>query len=169
MKGRFLNTSILTDLVDEEFDFAVAVGSLHHTGNVEIALTNLEKLIKLGGTSLVMVYNEFEYTRIMGRPILSISNYFRSLMGSQLVFAENDRSWRGRNDVNSVGEPAPFTSYQSHKFFYSENRLCEYSVQKENFHSFSLFGKRISRDFLLNYPSRVLGTDLYAKGIKIKQ
>lgn len=166
LRGKFLNQSILTDLVDQKFDFGVAIGSLHHTSDLEQSLNNFENMIMPGGRSLVMVYNEFEFRRIIGRPLLATLNFSRSMLNRSHVFHEQDFGWRGRNDSNSQGESAPFTSYQSKKFFHSKKRLCTYSVQKENFHAFSFLGRSFPRSKLLKHPFRFLGTDLYASGIR---
>ena len=154
-------------ITQNKYDLIVAIGSLHHTGNLENALTNLESLLSQNGILFLMIYNEFDLFRLFRHPIRSIS---RSKLAKNLIatsWPELDSRERAFSDIDSLGRSAPYTAYSSRHFF--KSRSLEYSVRSENFHNIRLpvlKSIRIPRNFLLEKFSKFCGCNLYAIGEK---
>jgi SAM-dependent methyltransferase len=171
LDGNFLNRSILDDsLADElqKFDVGIAIGSLHHTGDLEHAIENLEKLIRPHGRLLVMVYNAFGLRRMVTRPHVAARQMVSYIFSSQSSWPESDPVTRGKSDTNSLGIPAPVTTYATKRVFKSRHHHVNYKIQRENFHRIPLpkkMGGQISRSTLLGLPAHIMGPDLYAEGI----
>lgn len=171
LKGTFVTNSILKvqpkDL-GKPFDVAVAIGSLHHTGNLTVAVKRLEELVKPGGKILIMVYNEFELKRIINRPRRALRHALTRRTQPHATWPEMDEKARGANDTDSKGRPAPFTNYSTKTTWKSiSGRQVEYRVTRENFHRIPFpgaAGGQIPRHWLLGLPARIVGTDLYVEG-----
>ena len=164
-----VNKSILEGPVStkdgEKFDCAIAIGSLHHSGNLHLALSNLVGSVKPGGRILVMVYNEFSIYRLFSNPFKFVKRAILVRSRNIHNWNELDNSIRAANDKNDIGEAAPHTSYSSKRLFHS--RLdSKWSVKSENISSFTLFGKFIDRKRLFPIVQQAGGLDLYAMGIK---
>ena len=60
-QGSILNAPF----VDASFDFIVAIGCLHHTGNLQRAIDECNRLLRPGGRLIFMVYNAYSYRRFV--------------------------------------------------------------------------------------------------------
>jgi SAM-dependent methyltransferase len=164
-----INKSILEGTVfnenEERFDCVIAIGSLHHSGNLKLALDNMIDSVKPGGKILVMVYNEFSFYRFLNNPI----RFFRRLTESKFKriysWSEIDGTVREVNDSNDKGISSPHTAYSSKRMFTSRTDL-KWSVTSENLSDFMLFNRHINRKKLLHLVKFFGGLDLYATGIK---
>jgi SAM-dependent methyltransferase len=169
LQGQTINQSILELSPDfnNSFDTGIAIGSLHHTGNLVEAVRSLERLVRPGGNLLVMVYNEFELRRIMRKPIRTLFHGVQCAFRVKTMWQEDDSVMRGLNDANLLAESAPSTAFASKKFFDSvsqQNTIWE--VTRNNFHDVSKYHRLLTRERCLGWPSRLLGPDLYAMGYK---
>ena len=164
----FLCKNILEFSTSEKYDLVVAIGSLHHTGNLEKALNNVEELLVPNGQILVMVYFAFQPRRWVMHPFrtfLELLKTFKYLGNQTLVFTENDKKLRAKADVNQAGEAAPYTAFSSRKLFMNRNHI-EYDVTLNNFHRVPFLSRLIPRDFFLKYFANLGGCDIYALGLK---
>jgi len=165
---RYFCQSILEIELQETFDFVIAVGSLHHTGDLDKALNVAESLTKKKGTLLIMIYYAFQPRRIIFHPVRTFNEYFRSnllVRNRQIIFAEQDSHLRAKADSNSAGKPAPYTAFSSRKIFSNRSGVT-YKLRLNNFHRLPLVSRFISRDFFLKYFSKYFGCDIYAIGRK---
>jgi SAM-dependent methyltransferase len=48
---------------DERFDWLIAVGCFHHTGNLQCCLDESWRVLRPGGTAMIMVHNVYSYRR----------------------------------------------------------------------------------------------------------
>jgi SAM-dependent methyltransferase len=163
--GEIINSSILEPIEGafRKFDIGIAIGSLHHTGDLKRAISNLEQLVKEDGQILIMVYNHFEISRVVKRPIRAIADYFELKIGNKLAFNETEVGLRAANDSNSEGIAAPHTEYATKSFFNSLDGGFRYSTKLENFHQPTGLLSGVKRTSLLGLPSKLFGTDIYAK------
>ena len=166
---RTINGSILEGPISTQsggnFDVAIAIGSLHHTGNVTLALDNLIGSVKPGGKILVMIYNEFSVYRFIKNPVKFLFHLMLSGFRRQYSWSEKDENIRAMNDSNERGEAAPHTAYSSRRFFLSQ-RKSQWKVKSENISNVMIFRKHIRRESMLRYVKLVGGLDLYALGVK---
>jgi ubiquinone/menaquinone biosynthesis C-methylase UbiE len=164
-----INLSVLegevSNSTDSKFDCAIAIGSLHHSGNLELALDNLIRSVKPGGKILVMVYNEFSLYRLVKNPLRFFLRFLQSKFGQHYTWSENDETVRSINDSNDQGVAAPSTAYSSRSLFTSRSD-SNWKVNSENISDFTMFGKHFERSRLLHFVKNAGGLDLYAIGIK---
>ena len=171
LKGNITNRSILDTYKSneiEKYDSAVAIGSLHHTGDLNLALKNLESLVKPGGKILIMVYNYSQPKRVLFNPIMFISNIIYVLFNKQFSFEEKNRLVRKASDKNLKGEAAPITTYASRKIFSNRNEF-NYTFTLKNSHKLGYKFLYIPRRFVLTFLSPFIGTDIYARGIRLEK
>lgn len=161
-----LNRSILegpvTTQLGDRFDVAIAIGSLHHTGDLALAIDNLVNSVRPGGKILVMIYNEFSVYRFIHNPIRFLKRYVLSNFKKSYTWSENSKSVRAVNDSNEQGAPAPHTAYSSKQLFYSRIDST-WTVDTQNISNLPLLGLR---NTLLPFVRNGGGLDLYALGVK---
>ncbi len=177
LKGERVNlTTINRSVLDGEnlaqfenkFDAAVAIGSLHHSGNVELAIDNILRMVKPGGKILIMIYNEFSLFRFVKNPLGFTKHLLESFLRKKYTWIENDKKVRGVNDSDSDGNAAPHTAYSTKKLFHS--RLdSKWNVRSENISDFVILKKVINRKRLLPIVKKYGGLDLYAFGTKTSE
>jgi len=165
-----INTSILegniSTKIGDRFDCAIAIGSLHHSGNLGLALDNLIGSVKPGGKMLVMIYNEFSFFRLLNNPMRFIHRLIESKFRKNFTWSEYDGNIRAVNDSNEQGIAAPHTAYSSKRLFTSRTD-SSWRVNSENISDIMLFKKHINRKKLLHLANIFGGLDLYATGIKL--
>lgn len=117
---------------DGSFDCVIAIGCFHHTGNLAGALTETRRILKSGGSAIVMVYNGNSYRRWMRYPHETFKQFMHDRnWGEEELVASSEA--RGAYDSNAAGTAAPATE------FVSARRLKEYcagfssvKIYKEN-------------------------------------
>jgi SAM-dependent methyltransferase len=130
---------------DAAFDAVYSIGCLHHTGDLRRAVGEIRRVLKPGGTAVVMLYNRHSARRLLDRTRAEVEI-------------------RGTYDANAEGEPAPHTDFTSRR---DARRLfggfVRAKVTGENFDDVSFRGRvRLTRDRVIRTPlPRVLGLDLY--------
>lgn len=164
---RYFTESILDFKPSKKYDSIIAIGSLHHTGQLESAITNLEQFLKPGGKILIMVYYAFQPRRLILSPLQCLKNYvqIKNKREPNYIFQEHHEWLRKKADANSMGEAAPNTAYTSRKFFNHRPQMF-YNVQLNNTHGIPFTNRMIGRNFLLKNLSRYIGCDIYAIGTK---
>lgn len=148
---------------DRSFDYVVAIGSLHHTGNMQRAIQECHRVLRPGGSLVFMVYNAFSYRRFLQARRSTLLQLAREALGVRGVVGAGHAGERAAYDSNSSGEAAPHTDWISVR---SLRALCgefsQFRARRENIDQERPF-QRIPRTMLLRTPvPRLLGLDIYA-------
>lgn len=132
---------------DAAFDFVYSIGCLHHTGDLPQAISEVHRVLRPGGTAIVMLYHEHSLRRLLAVKLPALVRR-----------APVDESQRGMYDKNLAGEAAPHTDYVSRS---DVRRLfggfASVGIDTRNFDPVRF----IPRERLLGNIDRVLGLDLY--------
>jgi SAM-dependent methyltransferase len=169
LEGQARQGSILAaDFPSESFDFVVAIGCLHHTGDLRRAIDECHRALRRGGKLVCMVYYAYSYRRFYQARREMIRYAIRELMGYRGVAEARTDKERAAYDVNSGGEAAPHTDFISVR---SLRHLCRkfssFSAQAENIDNGKPFETALPRrDLLKTIWPRVCGLDLYATAVK---
>lgn len=150
-------------LADRSFDHVVAIGSLHHTGDLPRAIAECHRLLRPGGKLTFMVYYAYSYRRWVQAGRQTLKHWLRERLGRAQVVGAAHAGHRGAYDINSAGDAAPHTDWVSVRTL---RHLCrefrEVSVRLENIDQERPFAA-INRDILLySELPRLIGLDLYA-------
>lgn len=159
--GDVLNMSTIDD---SHFDAVVAIGSLHHTGDFDRALSEVVRVTKSGGSVIGMVYSLFSLRNWLKQPLILLAalKKYRSPTGARIGA---DEHLRWMSDHNSSGQAAPATEYFSRRAL--RKVLSQYgsvNVRARNLDSVGVLGFSFPkiRNILMRTPiSRLLGLDLY--------
>jgi SAM-dependent methyltransferase len=165
-KVNFICTSILNYKPESNFDIVIAIGSLHHTGDLPRSIAKVESLLEKNGTLLIMVYYAFQPRRIIKHPIKTLKEFGQTRINKKyrkLYFNELDVKIRGKADSNQHGIPAPYTAFSSRKLFLQNNDF-RYNISLNNFHNVPILSWFVSRNFFLKYFSKYFGCDIYVVG-----
>ena len=143
------------------FDAVVTIGCLHHTGNLPRALDEVHRVLRRGGTALVMIYNAFSYRRWWTAPGATWQTFTRDYFGSGADLAISATE-RAAYDRDRSGAAAPATVFTSSRRL---RALCRHFnsvvIRKENAEREPPFS-RVPRKRLLPILGPALGLDLYA-------
>lgn len=144
---------------DASFDHVVAIGCLHHTGDLPGAVGEVHRMLRPGGRALVMVYNKNSFRRMK----MAVAAAPGRVLGRRAGTVDEEEM-RGAYDRNTGGEAAPATEYTSvrgaRELF---SRFSDMRVRRENFDD---LGRRLPRKRLLGWPAHLGGLDLYITAIK---
>lgn len=149
---------------DETFDCVYSIGCLHHTGNLQRAVDEVFRVLKPGGTAMIMLYNANSFRRLVRTPIDVAYTIFKSgPRGWVAKWRENERAMY---DANVSGDAAPHTDYTSirsaKRIF---RRFTDIVIEKQNADPIK-FPYYIPRERLLDTIGRRLGLDLYIRAVK---
>lgn len=168
LPGKATQGSVLEPPFPEKsFDAIVAIGCLHHTGNLKLAIDRCWDLLRPGGRLVFMVYYAYSYRRFRMAPATTVLSLGKELMGYRGVVGSSADRERAAYDAGSKGDGAPHTDWISVR---SLRDLCgkfsSFSAQIENIDQEPPF-KATPRVELLKtrWPS-VVGLDLYATAVK---
>lgn len=167
LPGRAYQGSILNPQFDQEsFDYVIAIGCLHHTGDLKLAIERCRELLRSGGKLIFMVYYAYSYRRFKMVPMTTLKSLFRELCGYRGVVGQSGASERAAYDTNAGGAAAPHTDWISAR---SLSSYCEHftglTMKVENLdENFLVSGSR-SRLIGTKLPS-LMGLDLYATATK---
>ncbi len=104
----------LKAFADNTFDVVLAIGSLHHTGDFDRAITEAVRVCKPNGVVTGMVYSLFSARNWLSRPIrilrCTLSNFNAPYAR---VKADEKLRWMSDHDSNSTAAPA--TEYFSRR------------------------------------------------------
>jgi SAM-dependent methyltransferase len=152
---------------NEEFSFVYTIGCLHHTGDLERAVSEIYRVLKTGGRAVIMVYNSHSFRRWVRIPMKYAAGMLKGLLVGEKPSKFSAYS-RGLYDSNPDGTESPFTEFVSKRrvkrIF---GRFSSVHIQCENFDSISIRGKTIlPRKWFLNNVGRLVGLDLYVLAAK---
>ncbi len=156
---------------DASFDYVYSVGCLHHTGNLDRAISEVHRVLGRGGKAIVMLYNRHSFRRLVKLPVLSLRGLVSSLSGLLGYRTRTNLAQRVRAlyDINTKGDPAPHTDYVSRgqvRQLFRDFR--DVRIESQNFDSLVFLPGRlvIPREKLLGNVARVAGLDLYIQAYK---
>ncbi len=138
---------------DSTFDRVVAIGCLHHTGDMRGAIGEVHRILKPGGEATVMVYNRRSFRR------------FTQALARRLGRGPTDEEARAAYDTDTGGAAAPATEYAT-RGEAKRDLFADWSEVKARTENFDLARVPVPRRALLAGPGRVAGLDLYVKAVK---
>jgi SAM-dependent methyltransferase len=152
---------------DESFDYVVTIGCLHHTGDVEKAIAECYRLLRPGGTFIVMVYNAYSLRRWYQAGGSTLTYLMREIGGYRGVVESRAAKERAAYDSNQAGDAAPHTDWISVKSLrYFCRGFKSFAASRENFDRVPRFSWA-SREWLLQTPlPAIFGLDIYATARK---
>jgi SAM-dependent methyltransferase len=164
LAGQVVVGSILAaPFKDACFDFIVAIGCYHHTGDMQRAIDESHRLLAPGGSLIVMVYNGLSYRQWYADWRVTLSR----VLGTdrhEVTAAE-----RARYDKSEHGA-APHTDFPTRRQLRQMCRnFSEFKSRLENVDQEPPFNKW-TREQLINTPiPRLCGLDIYATATKGRQ
>ncbi len=147
------------------FDAVYSIGCLHHTGNLPLAIQEVHRVLKRGGTAVIMVYNRHSFRRLI---MLPWAFALAHLSG------KHTPSWsefvKAAYDGIPLGPPhTEFVSRTQAKHLF--RKFQQVRIERQNFDNLSFgffgYGRFVNRKHLLDTPlARFAGLDLYIVGKK---
>jgi SAM-dependent methyltransferase len=138
---------------DASLDRVYSIGCLHHTGDLPTSIREVHRVLRPGGSALVMLYNALSLRRLRAVALPRLLRRGPSAARERAMY-----------DTNSSGEAAPHTDYVSPR---EVRRLfgdfADVSIDVRNMDPIVLPGgiATIPRERLLGNLGRVVGLDLY--------
>lgn len=152
---------------EASFDFIVAIGCLHHTGDLAKALARCFDLLRKGGTLVVMVYSAYSYRRWKMAFAATLRYWLDERSGYRGAITSHRASERAVYDTDSSGIEAPHTDFISRRSLAS---LCatftEFDANYENIDNGFPFWLVPRRVLLSTAIPRLVGLDLYARAVR---
>jgi ubiquinone/menaquinone biosynthesis C-methylase UbiE len=151
---------------DGSFDYLVSIGCFHHTGDVQRCLDETYRVLRPGGTAVVMLYNKFSFRQWARRPAATARELVRDRFGG--VRRLDADVLRGEYDAHVDGTAAPEVTLHSVRELRRRfGRFRQASIRKRNCDTLVLFRDYcIPRERLLSTLGRCLGLDLYVRAVK---
>lgn len=151
---------------DGTFDYVYSIGCLHHTGDLPKAVSEVYRVLAIGGKAVVMLYNRYSFRQLAQLR----ASYVWEILTRRRRPGSFGEAVRARYDSNSAGDAAPHTDFVSRSDVRRHLFECFSSIRidVQNFDGYVLFRGRIviPRERLLGNIARVLGTDLYIVATK---
>ena len=149
---------------ESSFDCIVTIGCLHHTGDLNRAISECRRILRPGGRLVIMVYYAYSYRRFIQAPRETFAYMAKELLGYRGVVGHSRENERVAYDANAAGAAAPHTDWISAR---SLGRLCagfsSFSARTENIDNGKPFHRsRPRRELLMTWYPRWFGLDLYA-------
>jgi SAM-dependent methyltransferase len=132
---------------DNRFDFLYTIGCLHHTGNTPRAVTEVHRVLKPGGTAVVMLYNAHSLRQLLKVRVPELLRRGRSHDEQAAMY-----------DTNAAGAAAPHVDYWTRGGVRGMfGAFAKVDIDVRNFDN----TRFVPRERLLGNVDRVLGLDLY--------
>jgi SAM-dependent methyltransferase len=143
---------------DGTFGHVVSIGCLHHTGDLPRAVAEVHRVLRPGGTAMVMLYNRHSWRQLV----------LRWQARKAAADADEDERARSAYDANAAGDAAPETVFVTARQVREElfANFAAVQVQRHNFDPIRLlsiggYTLWLSRERALPTIARVAGLDLY--------
>jgi SAM-dependent methyltransferase len=167
LNGHATRGSILEPpFASESFDAVVAIGCLHHTGDLQRAIDQCWKVLRPGGQLIAMVYYAYSYRRILKAPAGTLRYAGRELLGYR-GGVEGNALERAAYDAGGDGSAAPHTDWISVR---SLEALCarftSFTSTIENIDQEKPFARSPRVELLKTRWPGLMGLDLYATATK---
>ncbi len=137
---------------DGGFDYVYTIGCLHHTGDTAAGVAELHRVLRPGGTAIVMLYNKHSLRQLLK---VALPELLRRVRSQDRVAA--------MYDTNEAGEAAPHVDYSSKSDV--RRMFGAFTSVKIDVHNFDAT-RFIPRERLIGNVDRVLGLDLYITACK---
>lgn len=140
---------------DNSFDFIVAIGCLHHTGDIAKSINEVFRVLRKGGKTLVMLYNKDSYRQ---------KKYNKEVKKKNKSMKVLNKSY----DSNSDGVIAPIIEFSSRNDILEYFKLfSQINIRVENFDAVRLFRNYyIPRNIVLKTIAPFWGLDYYITATK---
>ena len=168
LPGKASQGSLLEpQLAVASFDYVIAIGCLHHTGNLKLAIEQCHSLLKPGGQLIFMVYYAYSYRRFRMAPLLTIKSMMKEMLGFRGVVGEGSDRQRAAYDASSEGDGAPHTDWVSER---SLKRFCKkftsFEASIENIDQETPFRSTPRKELIKTKWPSFVGLDIYATATK---
>ncbi|MER1967981.1 class I SAM-dependent methyltransferase [Castellaniella sp. GW247-6E4] len=152
----------------KSFDYIVAIGCLHHTGDLRAAIQRCWELLRPGGHLIFMVYYAYSYRRYRMALPVTLKNLYKEAMGYRgVVGGMSNDTERAAYDASSDGVGAPHTDWISVK---SLKEYCgkfdNFRAKIENVDERFPFRWSVRKSVLETRLPSYIGLDLYATATK---
>jgi SAM-dependent methyltransferase len=168
LPGRAEQGSILAAPFPEaSFDCIITIGCLHHTGDMRRAIAECSRLLRPGGSLLVMVYYAYSYRRWMQARRQTLNYLWKEICGYRGVCAPQTEREKWDYDHNSEGTVAPHTDFISVRSLrYLCREFSEFRYQLRNISQEPPFSKRSRSELLETRWPGLCGLEIYATARK---
>ena len=147
---------------DGEFDWVVAIGCFHHTGNLQRALDEAWRVLKPGGRAMVMIYYAYSYRRWAYQTGTTWRHLLHDKIGvakSKSVATERERAHYDASTKDGAGAPeTAFTSASEMQRMTAKWASCK--VHRENIGQEWLF-RAMPRPVSIRMAGPFVGLDIY--------
>jgi SAM-dependent methyltransferase len=169
LPGRAIQGSALSmPFPDESFDFLVSIGCMHHTGDLQKCFDETHRVLKPGGSAVLMIYNKFSYMRWRLAPLRTLAEAWRGLFRVGRPVRVESAAQRSRWDADTSGKAAPEVALTSiREARQMLGAFSSVSFSKRNADRFAPRGiPLIPRSWMVPTIGRLLGLDLYIEARK---
>ena len=168
LPGKAVQGSVLNaPFADSTFDHVVAIGCLHHTGNLQQALDEAWRVLKPGGRAMVMVYYAYSYRRWVYVPRATMRQFLSDKFGigtNRLPISDKERAHYDASTKDGGGAPeTAFTSASEMKRLTARWSKCV--VHRENIGQEFVF-RAMPRAMACRRAGPWVGLDIYCELIK---
>lgn len=168
VSGRAVQGSVLTaPFEDGAFDWVVAIGCFHHTGNLQRALDEAWRVLKPGGRAMVMVYYAYSYRRWQHATAATLQHLRADKLGIGGARSSRTDRERAHYDASTKdGAGAPETAFASiSDMRRMTTRWSSMTARLENIGEESIF-RAVPRDVACRFAGPCVGLDLYVTLVK---
>jgi SAM-dependent methyltransferase len=160
LRGDAVRGNILSSPFSENsFDVVVAIGCLHHTGDLRAAIASCRRLLKPAGRLVGMVYYGYSYRQLRIAPRRAFRYWLRELSGYRGTVRDGETSAYDQSQDGSLAPATEFVSIKSLQALCSE--YSDFHAVTQNVDQESPFTSW-TRDRLLVSPiPRLCGLDVY--------
>jgi len=168
LPGKAVQGSILNhQLPADTFDYVIAIGCLHHTGNLQMAIQQCFQVLKPGGQLIFMVHYAYSYRRFRMTPLLTLKTLVKEALGYRGVVGNGSDRQRAAYDAGPEGGGAPHTDWISER---SLRHYCRdfsaFRARVENIDQEPPFIRAPRSELLKTRWPALVGLDIYATAIK---
>jgi SAM-dependent methyltransferase len=112
-EGAVVGSALQNPFADNTFDYVVAIGCFHHTGNLQLAIDETWRVLKPGGRAVIMVYYAYSYRRWLLSPMATTRHFLTDKFAIGTA-TKASAAERARYDASTVdGIAAPETAFAS--------------------------------------------------------
>ena len=152
---------------DNSFDYIVAIGCLHHTGDMRKGIDECRRLLRAGGSLIAMVYYAYSYRRWVQAPSQTLGYLVSEILGYRGVLVPRTTQEKWYYDHNSMGMAAPHTDFVSVKSLRNYCRLfSDFHWQRRNIDQEPSFRTRTRPELLASRWPGFCGLEIYMRAIK---
>lgn len=136
MKGyswKAIQTSMLDcPIKSESLDYVISIGCFHHTGDIKRCIDETYRVLKHGGTCIIMVYNQFSLRQWSKWPLKTFLAMIKDLglYNQELNVSESQKkAYDADGDGNAASETVFLSINKLKKMF---NEFSSITLYKEN-------------------------------------